>query len=64
MDQKPRQQTPPESKPAIVQWDVYVAAAKARWLGSVDAEDEASAITEGAKVFHQAAGKLIAIRRG
>jgi len=59
-----RKPPPPNPEPAKVQWDVYVAAAKARWLGSVDAEDEAGAIAEGAKVFHQAAGKLIAIRRG
>jgi hypothetical protein len=42
-------------------FDVYRAAAKAKWIGSVDATDEADAIAKAANEFKQPPEKLIAI---
>ncbi len=50
MPRKP--QIPPETKPAKMHiWDVCVVADKLRWLGRVEAENEASAIAGIAKQF-------------
>jgi hypothetical protein len=57
----------PESKPhesqQVQSWTIYLAAAKQRWLGYVDAETEEAAIAEGAKQFKKEPSKLIAMRR-
>ena len=61
----PRKVTPPESKPAeVFTWDVCVVADKLRWLGRVEAENEASAIAEIAKQFSKDPEKLIVVKRG
>jgi hypothetical protein len=57
MARKPEQ----PSKPII--WEIYRAAAKARWIGEVEAADEAEAIAKAAEQFNQPATKLMAVRR-
>jgi hypothetical protein len=44
-------------------WDIYRAAAKGKWIGTVEAADEADAIAKAAKEFNQPASKLMAVRR-
>jgi len=48
----------------LLRWDIYRAAAKAKWIGEVEAADADAAIREAAKEFKIAdAKKLIAVRR-
>jgi hypothetical protein len=51
----------PPSKPLV--WEIYKAAAKARWIGEVEATDEAEAIEKAAERFKQPVTKLMAVRR-
>jgi hypothetical protein len=53
----------PEPPPKPTTWTVYKLAAKAVWLGTVEAPDEATAIEKGAGAFKVPATKLMAIRR-
>ncbi len=56
---------PDEVKPAKMHiWDVCLVADKLRWLGRVEAENEASAIAEIAKQFSKDPEKLIVVKRG
>jgi len=45
-------------------WDVCLVADKLRWLGRVEAENEASAIAGIAKQFSKDPEKLIVVKRG
>ena len=47
----------------VSSWSIFVVAAKHRWLGYVEAENEEAAIAEGAKQFRKAPNKLVAVRR-
>jgi hypothetical protein len=58
MPRKP-QPTPTE----MSSWSIFVVAAKHRWLGYVEAENEEAAIAEGAKQFRKPPNKLVAVRR-
>jgi len=49
--------------PKPISWDIYKAASKAKWIGSVEASDESSAIEAAAKEFATDAWRLIAVRR-
>ena len=54
-----------QRKPAQMHiWDVCVVADKLRWLGRVEAENEASAIAGSAKQFGKDPEKLIVVKRG
>jgi hypothetical protein len=44
-------------------WDIYRAASKARWIGSVEAADADAAIELAAKEFATDAWRLIAVQR-
>jgi hypothetical protein len=44
-------------------WDVYRAAAKARWVGRVEAPTAGAAIEAAAVTFNTDIRKLIAVRR-
>jgi len=59
VNQQPRN---PKPLPRL-RWDIYRAAAKAKWLGEVEATDEHAAIEAAAKEFRQEPVKLIAVRR-
>jgi hypothetical protein len=50
----------PQARPT--RWDIYRAAAKAKWIGTVEAADERAAI-EAAREFKQEPAKLIAVER-
>jgi hypothetical protein len=52
--------TPKPQSP--LRWDIYKAAAKARWIGTVEATDEREAIEKAAEEFKTDASKLIAAR--
>jgi hypothetical protein len=52
---------PEPTKPTS--WNIYKAAAKAVWLGTVEATDEAAAIKKAAAEYKVLAAKLIAVRR-
>ncbi len=59
-----RKPTPPESKPAeIYTWDVCLVADKLRWLGRVEAENEAGAVAWGAQQFGKDPKKLLVVKR-
>jgi hypothetical protein len=48
----------------MLRWDIYRAAAKARWIGTVEAVDADAAIREAAKLYNiQDTKKLLAVRR-
>jgi hypothetical protein len=49
--------------PKPIRWAIYKLAAKAVWLGEVEAPDETAAIEEGAAEFKVPANRLMAIRR-
>jgi hypothetical protein len=50
--------------PPMFRWDIYRAAAKAKWIGTVEAAEADAAIKEAAKQFDvQDTKKLIAVRR-
>jgi hypothetical protein len=49
--------------PQPVAWTISRAAAKAKWIGTVEAIDEADAIAKATKEFKTSASKLIALRR-
>jgi hypothetical protein len=53
----------PAEPPLLSSWDVYRAAHKAIWLGTVEAADEGDAIERVAKEHSVPASKLIATRR-
>lgn len=55
----PRKTAPPQT----IAWTIYKLAAKATWLGEVEATDEADAIEKAAEQFKQPATKLMAVRR-
>jgi hypothetical protein len=52
---------PEPSKPIV--WNVFKIAAKAVFLGVIEAPDEATAIEKGAAEFKVAANRLMALRR-
>jgi hypothetical protein len=45
---------------SLLRWDIYKAAAKARWIGTVEATDKREAIEKAAEEFKTDASKLIA----
>jgi hypothetical protein len=51
----------PPAKP--VTWSIYKVAAKAIWLGTVEAPDKDAAIEKGAQEFKTDAWRLYAVRR-
>jgi hypothetical protein len=53
--------SPNRRKPII--WNVYKIAAKAVWLGTVEAPDEATAAEKAAAEFKAPKNRLMAIRR-
>jgi hypothetical protein len=53
----------PEPSPKPMRWNIYKLAAKAVWLGGVEAPDEAAAIEKGAAEFKVAANRLMALKR-
>ena len=55
---------PRTSQARPTRWDIYRAAARAKWIGTVEAADADAAIKEAAKQFDvQHTKKLIAVRR-
>jgi hypothetical protein len=52
-----------EPPPKPIRWGVYRRAAKAVWLGNVEAPDEATAIDKGAAEFKVPANRLMAAGR-
>jgi hypothetical protein len=54
---------PPTEPPKPTSWDIYKAASKAIWVGSVEAPDKAAAIEKAAADFKQDAWRLIAVER-
>jgi hypothetical protein len=55
---------PSPSQPTqLWSWDIYRAAPKARWIGSIEAADAAAAIEKAAEEFKSDARKLIAVKR-
>ena len=57
-------QRPRNPKPLpLLRWDIYRAAAKAKWFGEVEATDVHAAIEAAAKEFRPEPAKLIAVRR-
>jgi len=46
----------------LPRWDIYIAKAKAQWLGIVEARDAEEAIAKAAQEFGREASKLIAVR--
>ena len=68
MVRKPSKSPEPKSdQPKLAKmhiWDVCLVADKLRWLGRVEAENEASAIAEIAKQFSKDPEKLIVVKRG
>jgi hypothetical protein len=65
MGRTPQTPPEPESKPRQVYvWDIHYAGTKARWLGSVEAENAQAAIAEGARKFRRDPKKLLVVRRG
>jgi hypothetical protein len=52
----------PEPPKPIV-WGIYKLAAKAQWLGNVEAPDETAAIEKGGAEFKVPKNRLMAIRR-
>jgi hypothetical protein len=52
----------PQARPT--RWDIYHAAARAKWIGTVEAVDAEAPIREAAKEFDvQDTKKLIAVQR-
>jgi hypothetical protein len=50
--------------PQPLRWDIYRAAAKAKWIGTVEAFDADAAIKEAVKLYNiQDTKKLLAVRR-
>jgi hypothetical protein len=55
---------PSPSQPTqLSSWDIYRAASKAKWIGSVEAADADAAIKAAAIEFKTDARRLIAVRR-
>lgn len=50
------------AEPKAVRWDIYLATAKARWLGTVTAPDAEAAIVEGAHALGRDPRSLFAIK--
>jgi len=44
----PKRPSPDKPQPTPLSWDIYRAASKAKWIGSVEASDESSAIEKAA----------------
>jgi hypothetical protein len=59
----PKRPSPDKPQPTPLSWDIYRAASKAKWIGSVEESDESSAIEKAADQFKVPAAKLIAVRR-
>jgi hypothetical protein len=57
----PKRPSPPQAP--LSSWDIYRAASKARWIGSVEAADADAAIEAAAQEFKTDARRLIAVRR-
>ena len=55
----PHKPEPPKPK----NWTIYKVAAKAIWLGTVEAPDKKAAIEAGVKEFKTDAWRLYAVRR-
>jgi hypothetical protein len=53
----------PEPPPKPIRWGIYKIAAKAVWLGTVEAADETAAIEKSAAEFKVPANRLMAIRK-
>ena len=49
--------------PKLTSWAIYKIAAKAVWMGEVEASDEATAIEKAAAEYKVPAAKLMAMRR-
>jgi hypothetical protein len=49
--------------PKPIRWTIYKIAAKAVWLGTVEAVDGATAIEKGAAEFKVPATRLLVVRR-
>jgi hypothetical protein len=49
--------------PKPTRWRIYKIAAKAVWLGNVEAPNEAAAIEKGAAEFKVPVNRLMAVRR-
>jgi hypothetical protein len=49
--------------PQPVRWDIYRAASKARWIGTVEAADSDTAIEAAAEEFKTDVWRLIAVPR-
>ncbi len=48
----------------MLRWDIYRAAAKAKWIGTVEAVDADAAIREATKLYNiQDTKKLLAVQR-
>jgi hypothetical protein len=45
-------------------WSILLVADKLRWLGNVEAENEKTAVAEGAIAFKRDPDKLMAVKRG
>jgi hypothetical protein len=53
----------PPTPPQLSSWDIYKVAAKAIWLGTVEAPDKAAAIEKATQEFKAAAWRLYAVGR-
>jgi hypothetical protein len=59
----PKRPAKPSEPPPPLTWTILYAASKARWLGTVDAADEAAAIEKAVVEFRAPSKKLIATRQ-
>jgi len=57
----PKQHSP--TQPPLLSWEIYRAASKAKWIGTIEAADADAAIEAAAKEFKTDARKLIAVKR-
>jgi hypothetical protein len=62
-DGMPKRPSPDKPQPTPL-WDIYRAAKKAVWIGTVEAPDADAAIEAAAKEFKTEAWRLLAVRRG
>jgi hypothetical protein len=58
----PKQPSPPQPR-SVSSWDIYLAASKAKWIGSIEAEDADAAIKAAAIEFKTDPWRLIAVSR-
>jgi hypothetical protein len=52
-----------EPPPKPIRWGIFKIAAKAIWLGNLEAPDEATAIEKGSAEFKVPPNRLMAVRR-